>query len=500
LNTEQYIITVDIGTTSTKTSAIDKSGNILTHHSIPYPIINNETDFAEQDPIVILDAVKNTITAVVEKAGPEVLGVSFSSAMHSLILLDYNNNLLSNAIIWADNRSKLEAEQLRNAKEGLDIYLKTGTPIHPMSPLCKIEWLKKNDQEKFEKTSKFISIKEFIFHHFFGEFVIDYSIASATGLFNIYDLKWNEPSLKFLGIQQNQLSKPVPVTYTLKGLPEPMCKELKLPPDTPFIIGGSDGCLANLGANSTKKGAAAVTIGTSGAIRMASNHSEADQKQRVFNYLLEEKIFIVGGPTNNGAILLDWFRESFLKDELRDKDQSEFYNLIEKEVSKIEPGAEGLIFLPYLMGERAPIWDANSKGVFFGISMKHQQIHFLRAIMEGIIFAVYSVGKTLEELVGKIEVINAGGGFAKSRFWVQMLADVFGKKVVINNSLESSSLGAAMVGFKALGIYQDIEHLQESIEIVEEFIPNHENHLKYKKAFQIFEMLYSNLKETFRMI
>jgi gluconokinase len=132
--------------------------------------------------------------------------------------------------------------------------------------------------------------------------------------------------------------------------------------------------------------------------------------------------------------------------------------------------------------------------------MKHQQIHFLRAIMEGIIFAVYSVGKTLEELVGKIEVINAGGGFAKSRFWVQMLADVFGKKVVINNSLESSSLGAAMVGFKALGIYQDIEHLQESIEIVEEFIPNHENHLKYKKAFQIFEMLYSNLKETFRMI
>jgi gluconokinase len=500
LNTDSYIITVDIGTTSTKTSAINASGAILTHDSIAYPIISEESEFAEQDPILICNAVKTTIRNVAQKAGPEVLGVSFSSAMHSLILLDSNNQLLTNSIIWADNRSKNEAERLRNSSEGLNIYLKTGTPIHPMSPLCKIEWFRKNDLEKFKKASKFISIKEYIFFQFFGEFIIDYSIASATGLFNIYDLKWHLDSLDYLGISENQLSKPVPLTHKIVGLSPELGKELKLLSDTPFVVGGSDGCLANLGANSTKKGSAAVTIGTSGAIRMASNHSEADQKQRVFNYLLEEKTFIVGGPTNNGAILLDWFRESFLKGELKEKDQSDFYDLIENEVSKIAPGADGLIFLPYLMGERAPIWDAHSKGVFFGISMKHQQIHFLRAIMEGIIFAVYSVGKTLEELVGEIEVINAGGGFAKSKLWVQMLADVFGKKVIINNSLESSSLGAAMIGFKAIGIYDDIEHLQASIQVVDEFHPNHENHLKYKKAFQIFEMLYSNLKETFRMI
>jgi gluconokinase len=500
LNTERYIITVDIGTTSTKTSAINTVGNIIAHDAVAYPILSTQPDFAEQDPEVILNAVKSTIKAVVEKAGDDILGVSFSSAMHSLILLDKHNQLLTNSIIWADNRSKLEAEQLRNSQEGFDIYLKTGTPIHPMSPLCKIEWIKKNDRKKFDKASKFISIKEYIFFRLFGQFVIDYSIASATGLFNIYDLNWNKPSLTLLGIKEEQLSKPVPVTFQTKGLSQQLSSELKLPTDTPFVIGGSDGCLANLGANSTKKGAAAVTIGTSGAIRMASTHSEPDQKQRVFNYLLEENTFIIGGPTNNGAILLDWFRDSFMKDELKDHDQTEFYKLIENEVSKIQPGAEGLIFLPYLMGERAPIWDASAKGVFFGISMKHKQIHFLRAMMEGIIFAIYSVGKTMEELVGEIEVINAGGGFAKSHFWVQMLADVFGKKVVINNSLESSSLGAAMVGFKSLGIYEDIEHLQRAIEIVTEFNPDPENHIKYKKAFQIFEMLYSNIKETFRML
>lgn len=500
MNIDKYIITVDVGTTSTKSLAVNTRGQILAQASIPYPILSPEPEFAEQDPSAILQAVKETIRDVARQAGKNVLGVCFSSAMHSLIVVDNEGTELTNSIIWADNRSKEFAEQLRKSQQGLNIYLKTGTPVHPMSPLCKIMWLKQHNEEIFKRAHKFISIKEYIFHHFFGEFIIDHSIASATGLFDIYSLKWNEASLKLAGISEEQLSMPVPVTYFLKDLQPGIAEELGVKKDLPFVVGGSDGCLANLGANSTKSGYAAVTIGTSGAIRMACSKSQPDHHQRVFNYLLDETNFIVGGPTNNGAILLDWFKEGFLKEELKGKDEGHFHRLIEEKVNRVEPGAEGLVFLPYLLGERAPIWDANAKGVFFGVMMKHQQIHFLRAIMEGIIFGVYSIGKSLEELVGEIKVVNAGGGFAKSKFWLQMLSDVFNKKVIINNSLESSSLGAAMIGFKSLGVYENLEDLQQYIEVVEEYYPNLENHQKYMKSFEIFESLYTSLKGEFKKI
>lgn len=498
----EYIIGVDIGTTSTKAIAFDLDGNVISRKNIGYPILNPEPAWSEQDPEDMMAAVVDSVKYVIsenDNKGMKLLGISFSSAMHSVIAIGKEGKPLTNCIIWADTRSKDYAEKIKGSEEGHEIYMKTGTPIHPMSPLCKLCWIRDNNKDLFDKTYKFISIKEYVFLKLFGEYVVDHSIASATGLFDIYDLKWNKQSLDLIGINEDKLSKPVPTTYTIRGLKKEYAVFLGIDADTPFVIGGSDGCLANLGANAIKPGDAAVTIGTSGAIRIISDKPKNDELERIFSYILTEDHYVLGGPVNNGGIIFRWFRDNFspLEVEAANKLDIDAYELLTVEANKVPAGSEGLIFLPYLLGERAPHWDANSKGVFFGVNIKHKREHFLRALLEGVIYGVYSVGKALEETTGEIDTIYATGGFVRSELWVQMLADVFNKKVVIAESFESSCLGAAVLGMKALGVIDKIEDVDRLVPISKTFLPNKENHEVYMKTFAIYERLYYKLKDEF---
>lgn len=498
----EYLIGVDIGTSSAKAIAFDMNGNVLNKSNIGYPIINPHPSWSEQDPEEIFHAVLKTIRNVVSEnhsKGNVLAGVSFSSAMHSLISVDEGGDYLTNCIIWADTRSKDYADKIKHSKEGHEIYMKSGTPIHPMSPLCKLAWMKDNMEDIFKRTFKFISIKEYVFYKLFGKYVVDYGLASATGLFNIYDLKWNEESLEVAGITEEKLSTPLPGTFIMKGINKDYADFMEIHSDTPFVLGGSDGCLANLGANAIKPGDAAVTIGTSGAIRIISDKPKNDESERIFSYILTEDHFVLGGPVNNGGIIFRWFRDNFSREELwaAEKLSIDPYELLTKEAEKVPAGSEGLIFLPYLLGERAPYWDANSKGVFFGINITHKREHFLRALLEGVIFGIYNVGKALQETTGSIDTIYATGGFVRSELWVQMLADVFNKKVAVAESYESSCLGAAVLGMKALGIIDRVEEVEKLVPISRIFEPDGKNHEIYMKTFEIYERLYGKLKDEF---
>lgn len=498
----KYIIGVDIGTTSTKAIAFDFNGNVLAKENIAYPVYNPEPSWSEQSPVEMLNAVLDSIKAVVSEnvnKGNELLGISFSSAMHSVIAMDESGKPLTDCIIWADTRSKEYADKIKTSTIGHEIYMRTGTPIHPMSPLCKLCWLRDNMSHIFNKSDKFISIKEYIFFKLFGEYIIDHSIASATGLFDIHELKWNKASLELIGINESKLSRPVPTTYSCSGINKEYAIYMGISEQVPFIIGASDGCLANLGANAIKKGDAAVTIGTSGAIRIISDKAKNDESERIFSYILTEEHFVLGGPVNNGGIIFRWFRDNFSPIELETakKLNIDAYEIMTEEAAKVKPGAEGLIFLPYLLGERAPHWDAYSKGVYFGINIKHKREHFLRALLEGVIYGVYSVGKALQETTGDIDTIYATGGFVRSELWVQMLADVFNKRVVIAESYESSCLGAAVLGMKSLGIINSIEEVEKLVPISRIFEPNKKNHSLYMKNFEVYERLYSKLKDEF---
>ena len=498
----EYIIGVDIGTTSTKSISFDLKGNVLSKCNIGYGLNNPNPSWSEQDPEEIFRAVIDSIKNIFSENdlnGNKLLGVSFSSAMHSVIAVNKRGIPLTDCIIWADTRSSEYAEELKKSEIGQKIYMRTGTPIHPMSPLCKLCWIRDNSEDIYNETHKFISIKEYVFLKLFNEYIIDYSIASATGMFDIIDLRWNKEALNYIGISEEKLSKPVPPTYSIKGLNSIYAEYMEIPKDIPFIVGGSDGCLANLGANAIKDGDAAVTIGTSGAIRVISKTVKNDLSRRIFSYILTEDHYVLGGAVNNGGIIYRWFRDNFSGVEKETARQLEIdaYDVLTLEASKINPGADGLIFLPYLLGERAPHWDANSKGVFFGINIKHKREHFLRAVLEGVMYGIYDVGQALEETTGKINTIYATGGFVRSELWVQMLSDIFNKKVVIAESYESSCLGAAIIGMKALNIVENIEDIEKMIPISREFEPDEEKHKIYMKNFRIYKRVYEKLKDEF---
>jgi gluconokinase len=501
----KYVIGVDIGTTSAKSVLYAKNGTVIANHGIEYPLYSPTPETAEQNPEEIFSAVINTVkrTMQVSNVDPkDILCVSFSSAMHSVIAVDKEGNPLTECITWADNRSSEWAEKIKTEMNGHEIYLRTGTPIHPMAPLAKLVWLRNDYTELFSKTYKFISIKEYIFYKLFGKYVIDYSIASSNGLFNIYTLSWDEEALKVAGVTPDQLSEPVPTTHQMNGLNETYAKEMNLLPSTPFVVGAGDGVLSNLGVDAIEPGVVAVTIGTSGAIRAVSDKPITDPKGRIFCYALTENHWVIGGPVNNGGMIFRWARDQFGEVEAATAKRlgKDPYDVLTEIADRVTPGADGLLFHPYLAGERAPLWDSNARGSFFGLGMHHKKEHMIRAVLEGVIFNLYTVLLALEELIGEPTKIHATGGFARSELWRQMMADIFNQDVYIPESFESSCLGAAILGLYSLGEVDSLNVVSEMVGATFHHTPNSENVAIYEDLIPIYICVSRQLQQEYESI
>ena len=487
----QTYLGVDIGTTSTKAVLFNKQGEVITSHAVNYPLHTPSPLIAEQDPDEIFAAVVECMKEIIKKDDADANDlqfVSFSSAMHSLIAVDAENNPLTSSITWADTRSAKHAQEIKDNHNGHEIYLRTGTPIHPMSPLAKLVWLRDEKPAIFEKAAKFISIKEYVFYKLFGEYIIDHSIASATGLMNLETMDWDKEALALAGITPNQLSTLVPTTYQLKSLKEYYHSEIGFSRAVPFIIGASDGVLSNLGVNAIEPGVIAVTIGTSGAIRTIADRPRTDPKGRIFCYALTENHWIIGGPVNNGGIVLRWLRDEFAASEVETAKRLGIdpYDVLTKIASGVQAGSDGLIFHPYMTGERAPLWNANARGSFFGLSIHHKKEHMIRSVLEGIVYNLYTVLLALEELTGEPKRIQATGGFARSEMWRQLMADIFDKPVIVPESYESSCLGAIVLGMYAIGEIDDFSIVSEMIGQTHTHYPNEETTNVYREILPIY--------------
>lgn len=475
-----YYLGIDVGTTSAKAVAFSVQGQVIANFSFSYDIHHPHPNWSEQDPDEIFEAVIKGINKVVQTLAPDTpLFVSFSAAMHSLIAADDKGNLLTQCIIWADNRADEIADTLRNSDKGRQFYYATGVPVHAMSPLCKLLWFKEHEPQIFNTAFKFIGIKEYIFYKLFGEYIIDTSIASATGLLNVKTLQWDEEIVTFTGITAAHLSQIVSAKHVLYYDGEH--PQLSLTKNIPFVIGASDGALSNLGTGATNSNAMAINIGTSGAARVVVSAAETDGQMRTFCYHLSDNLYIAGGATNNGAIVLQWLKETLLQ---TDDDYEQLY----EQAQTIEAGCEGLLFLPYILGERAPLWNSNAKGVYFGLTIQHTKAHLIRAAMEGVIFSLYSIGKILAEKK-EITELRASGGFTKSTVWLQTLADVFNTKVLVPAAAESTAAGAVMLGAEALSIKTGFWN-----EASAAYIPISKHCEIYAKCFEKFERLYNLLK------
>ncbi|MFD1953133.1 gluconokinase [Paenibacillus thailandensis] len=500
-----YMIGIDMGTTSTKAVLFEENGKVVAKANEEYPLFTPTPAIAEQDPDQIFNAVLHTINQVMTESmvDPErVLFVSFSSAMHSVIPVDSAGKPLMRCITWADNRSAAMSELLKKELNGHEIYRRTGTPIHPMSPLTKLMWLKREHPSIFDRTHKFISIKEYVFYKLFGEFVVDHSIASATGMMNLERLEWDAEALSVAGIAADRLSRLVPTTHTMTGLNGEYASQMKLSPSTPFVVGASDGVLSNLGVNAIEPGVVAVTIGTSGAIRAVVDKPITDPKGRYFCYALTDKLWVIGGAVNNGGVIFRWARDEFAASEVETAKRIGMspYDMMSAIAERVSPGAEGLLFHPYFTGERAPLWNPYARGSFFGLSLHHKKEHMIRAVMEGIIFNLYSVLLALEEAIGRPTQIKATGGFARSQLWRQMMADIFDQNVVVPESFESSALGAVVLGLNATGRADSLNIVAGMVGSTHEHETNKANAAVYHRLMSIYISLARKLEDEYETI
>jgi gluconokinase len=483
-----YVIGLDIGTGSLKALAVDRTGMVLTSAQFSYPLIQDEEDQCELDPDKIWEALCAAVAKITAELQENPQVVVLSTAMHSVIFIDEADRKLTNMITWADNRAGDVAERIHRSAAGEMLYEQTGTPIHAMTPLCKIVWFRENRPDVFSRTKKIVSIKAYIWFKLFGEYQVDYSIASAEGLMDIELLKWNTNALSTAEIPETYLSELVNSNFLRSDAREASLQEMKLSKGTRFIIGSSDGCMANLGSFAVRPGVAALTIGTSGAIRVAGTKPVHNFKAMTFNYRLDERTYISGGPTNNGGVVIKWYAESFLKKTL--KSATDYSDLLGK-LKSVEPGADGLIFLPYILGERAPIWNSDATGVFFGMRSRHTQEHFTRAVVEGVSMALYNIAENMEQCGLDIEQINVSGGFVHSTEWLQILANIFGKKICLINASDASALGAAYLGLKTTGQISDYNELQQTG--MKEVLPDLVTYRQYQKQYATFQELYRKL-------
>ena len=448
----EAVIGVDVGTTATKAVAFDAAGREVASAEVGYPLLEPAAGRAEQDPRAVLEGAMRAISEAVAGArdrGAGVAGLSLSSAMHALIALDAHDHPLTRLVTWGDTRAQPQAARLR--REHPDLHDRTGTPLHSMAPLAKLVWFAEEDPQTFAAARRWVGVKELIVNRLTGTWALDHSTASGTGLFNLHALDWDEEALATAGIGPDLLAPLVPATTRLALRPDE-AEQLGLDPDTPVVIGAADGTSANLGVGAIAPGVAACSIGTSGALRLTVERPAVDRAHSLFCYALTPGRWIVGGAISNGGVVLRWAGAALAPD-LGEHPEEALLAL----AAEVPAGSEGLIMLPYLLGERAPLWSEPTPAAYVGLARHHGRGHLVRAALEGVCQQLRLVLDSIRDAGNEVTEVRATGGFARSALWRQMLADVLDAPVGFAASEEGSARGAALLGLQALELAEAID-------------------------------------------
>jgi gluconokinase len=489
------VLGVDIGTTSAKAVAFAADGRELGRGEAGYPLLEPEHGQAVQEPAVVVDATLASIRAATSAAreqGARIAALSFSGAMHSLVGLDAQGRALTPLVTWGDMRATEQAERLR--AEHPELHDRTGTPLHPMSPLPKLVWFAEHEPETFSAVRRWAGIKELVVARLTGTWAVDHSVASATGLLNLRELDWDGEALAIAGIDAEALSPLVPTTHRLELEAAPAA-DLGLEGDMALIVGAADGPLANLGVGAVHHGVAACSIGTSGALRLMVERPVVDPQRRVFCYALLPGHWIVGGAINNGGAVLRWAGEALAPD-LGPHAEARLLEL----AGDVRAGSEGLLMLPYLLSERAPHWSTVARGAYIGLTRHHDRGHLVRAALEGVCLQLAVVLASVRDAGNEVREIRATGGFARSDLWRQMLADALGMPIGFPAGHEGSAFGAALLAMDALGMVDGIDRAAGLVEIEDVVEPEAGAAGVYADLLPTFTSLYDALEPAFRAL
>lgn len=496
IHPQPLVLALDIGTTSTKAGAYAVDGSLVASASSGYPLLTPHPGYAVQEPDAILAAVIEAAQRVVADVGADrIAGVSFSSAMHSLLGLDADLDPLTPVITWGDTRADRQAESLRSGARGLALHRRTGTPVHPMSPLVKLIWFRETEPKLHESVAFWAGIKDWVLARLCGALVTDHSLASATGLMDIHTLRWDPEALALAGVTAEQLPELVPTRHVLPGLTADAADAMGLPASVPVVVGAGDGPLANLGVGAVHPGVAACSIGTSGALRVLVDRPVVDPRGGVFCYALTEDRWVIGGAINNGGATLDWVRD-LVAPELERGDETELLAL----AARAHAGSGGLIMLPYLLSERAPHWSALPTGAYIGLTRAHAREHLVRAAVEGVCLQLGLVLGSMREAGLVVTQVRATGGVMRSELWRSILAATLDMRLDFAEGPEGSGFGAALLGMDALGLIGSIDVAADLIPVTDQVTPDPADAAVYRQLQPVFDELYDRLVPTFQSL
>lgn len=502
-----YLIGVDIGTSGTKTVLFTEKGEVVSSKTIEYPLYQPKNGYAEQDPKDWWNATVDSISAVLKLSGvnsAEIKGIGLSGQMHGLVMLDKNGDVLRKSIIWCDGRTALECEEITQKVGAKRLIEITANPALTGFTASKILWVRNNEPEIYEKCAKILLPKDYIRYMLTGEFATEVSDASGMQLLDVPNRCWSDEVLSKLDIDKDLLGK-VYESPEITGVINKKTAELTGLKEGTIVVGGAgDNAAAAVGTGVVLEGKAFTTIGTSGVVFAHSNKPQIDALGRVHTFCCAvPNMWHVMGVTQGAGLSLKWFRDNLCQTEIELAKQQgvDPYFILDKQAEQIPIGANRLLYLPYLMGERTPHLDPNARGVFFGLSAIHTKQDMLRAVMEGVTYSLKDCVDVFSEMNIEINDMMACGGGGSSPLWRQMLADVYNCDVKTVSSKEGPALGVALLASVGAEIYNSVEEACKAVITIDKTQkPINENIKPYSDYHKLYTEIYPALKNSFNSL
>lgn len=497
-----YLLGIDIGTSGTKTVLFTEKGEAAASALFEYPLSQPRNGWAEQDPADWWHAVCETCTRVLAGIDPKsIKGVGISGQMHGLVMLDKNDRVLRPSIIWCDQRTGAECAQITEiigAKRLIEI---TANPALTGFTASKILWVRNHQPEIYEKTARMMLPKDYIRYMLTGEFATEVSDASGMQLLDVPNRCWSDEVLTKLKIDKALLPK-VYESQEVSGRVSASASALTgLAAGTPVVGGAGDQAAGAVGNGIVREGVVSCTLGSSGVVFASTDRVKIDPNGRVHTFCHAlPNTWHVMGVTQAAGLSLKWFRDHFCTEEMAvaDRMKTDPYILMDKMAESIPIGSDGLVWLPYLMGERTPHLDPNARGVFFGLSAMHTKSHLLRAVMEGVAFSQTDCVEIIRAMGVPVLEVRASGGGGKSPLWRQMLADCFNSEICTVASAEGPALGVAILAGVGAGVYSDVKQgCDIAVQKKACQKPDPASGKVYAGYYEVYKKLYPALKESF---
>ncbi len=502
-----YLLGIDLGTSGTKTVLFSEGGKPISAHTVEYPLYQPKNGWAEQDPDHWWNAAAEGIQKVLEKGNvkaADVAGVGLSGQMHGLVMLDKEGRVLRPSIIWCDQRTGEQCEWMDKEIGTKRIIEITANPPMTGFTAAKILWVKQHEPEVFAKCAHILLPKDYIRYKLTGVYATEVSDAAGMQLMDVPGRVWSKELLKLYGIPESLLAQMHESPDVTGKVHAQGAQATGLLPGTPVVGGAGDNAAAAVGTGVVRSGRAFTTLGTSGVVYAVSDNVSIDPKGRVHTLCASVPgKWTVMSCTQAAGLSLRWARDTFCTEEVEEAKRRgvDPYVVMTEKASKVPIGSQGLMYLPYLMGERSPHPDPDCRGVFFGLSAMHERAHLVRAVMEGVAYSQAECVEVFREMNVPIHEMMACGGGGRSPMWRQMLADLYGCTVSTIQADEGPALGAAILAGVGTGMFGSVEAACDRIIKTENQMPAIQANSKaYEGYFKLYKKLYNSMKDDFKAL